>query len=84
MEPTGSALVTGASRGIGRGVAIELARRGFDVVATMRDPAMGADLPGLRDLVGTIVVQALDVTDPGALRDAGRSSSPGQQRRGRE
>ena len=44
MEPAGIAAVTGASRGIGRAVAIELARRGFDVVATMRDPAAGAGL----------------------------------------
>lgn len=36
-----TALVTGASRGIGRGVAIELARHGFDIVgmATRYDPA---------------------------------------------
>jgi NAD(P)-dependent dehydrogenase (short-subunit alcohol dehydrogenase family) len=52
--------VTGASRGIGRAVAIELARRGFDTVATMRDPADGADLSGMR-------VQRLDVTDPASI-----------------
>ena len=60
MEPKGIAVVTGASRGIGRAVAIELAARGFDTVATMRNPADGADLadrPGLR-------VERLDVTDP--------------------
>ena len=39
MSEQGTAVVTGASRGIGRAVAIELARRGFDVVATMRDVA---------------------------------------------
>jgi NAD(P)-dependent dehydrogenase (short-subunit alcohol dehydrogenase family) len=44
MEPKGTAVVTGASRGIGRAVAIELAARGFDTVATMRDPADGKDL----------------------------------------
>lgn len=59
MEPTGVALVTGASRGIGRAVAVELAGRGFDVVATMRDPAAGADLAGR-----VAEVRALDVTDP--------------------
>ena len=42
MDIHGSALVTGASRGIGRAIAIELANRGFDTVATMRDPGAGA------------------------------------------
>lgn len=62
MEITGSALVTGASRGIGRAVAIELAGRGFDTVATMRRPEDGADLPAATG--GRISVARLDVTDP--------------------
>ncbi len=45
MDITGSALVTGASRGIGRAVAIELADRGFDTVATMRHPEAGRRPP---------------------------------------
>jgi NAD(P)-dependent dehydrogenase (short-subunit alcohol dehydrogenase family) len=60
VKPEGTAVVTGASRGIGRAVALELAARGFDVVATMRDPAAGADLSGVR-------VQRLDVTDPATI-----------------
>jgi NAD(P)-dependent dehydrogenase (short-subunit alcohol dehydrogenase family) len=44
MDARGVAVVTGASRGIGRAVAIGLATAGFDVVATMRDPAAGAGL----------------------------------------
>lgn len=60
MDIGGSALVTGASRGIGRAVAIELARRGFDTVATMRHPEDGADLPDIGQ--GRISVHQLDVT----------------------
>jgi NAD(P)-dependent dehydrogenase (short-subunit alcohol dehydrogenase family) len=58
MDATGIAVVTGASRGIGRAVAVELARRGFDVVATMRTPADGGGLPA------SVRVAALDVTRP--------------------
>jgi NAD(P)-dependent dehydrogenase (short-subunit alcohol dehydrogenase family) len=61
MEIFGSALVTGASRGIGRAVALELALRGFETVATMRDPAAGADMEGAS---GRLQVRRLDVTDP--------------------
>jgi NAD(P)-dependent dehydrogenase (short-subunit alcohol dehydrogenase family) len=66
MKPEGSAVVTGASRGIGRAVAIELARRGFSVVATMRDTAAGAGLADeAPDAAGTIRVARLDVRDAG-------------------
>ncbi len=61
MQPTGSAVVTGANRGIGRAVALELASRGFDAVATMRDPAASADL--VREAAGSLRVATLDVTD---------------------
>src|SRR6185437_1244490 len=57
-----SALVTGASRGIGRAVAIELANRGFDTWATMRDPGSGSGLPA--ETSGRLTVKQLDVTDP--------------------
>jgi NAD(P)-dependent dehydrogenase (short-subunit alcohol dehydrogenase family) len=64
VEAGGTALVTGTSRGIGRAVAIELAARGFEVIATMRNPDDGADLtarPGL-------TVERLDVTRPETIR----------------
>ncbi len=65
MDASGPAVVTGASRGIGRAVALALARRGFDVLATMRNPDAGA---GLADQVasggGAIDVARMDVTDP--------------------
>jgi NAD(P)-dependent dehydrogenase (short-subunit alcohol dehydrogenase family) len=62
VEIHGSALVTGASRGIGRAVALELARRGFDTVATMRDPAAGSGM--VEGVAGRLQVRRLDVTDP--------------------
>jgi NAD(P)-dependent dehydrogenase (short-subunit alcohol dehydrogenase family) len=64
MQPDGVAVVTGASRGIGRAVALELAARGFETVATMRQPEAGAELPGLAAAGGGVLrVAPLDVTD---------------------
>ena len=40
------ALVTGSSRGIGRAIALELARRGADIVVTARTETPRDDLPG--------------------------------------
>lgn len=68
MQPGGIALVTGASRGIGRGVAVELARRGFDTVATMRElddaETLADDVAGA---AGSLRVERLDVTAPGSF-----------------
>jgi NAD(P)-dependent dehydrogenase (short-subunit alcohol dehydrogenase family) len=65
MEAKGVALVTGASRGLGRATALELARRGFEVVATMRTPADGGSLVREAEAEKLVVQLApLDVTRP--------------------
>src|ERR1700677_3077408 len=63
MDIKGSALVTGARRGIGRAVAIALADRGFKTVATMRNPGDGSSLA--EESSGQLTVRRLDVTDAG-------------------
>jgi short-subunit dehydrogenase len=60
------AVVTGASRGIGTAVAVELANRGHRVLATMRDLAASeAMLAAAGPAAERIDVAALDVTRPG-------------------
>jgi len=65
---TQTALVTGSSRGIGLSLVERLAREGFQVIATARDPE-GAE--GLRAAVdraeGRIEARALDVSDFAAI-----------------
>lgn len=59
QEPgTGTVVVTGASRGLGRGLVEEMLAAGWDVIAGARDPAQGADLAGAGARVLT-----LDVSD---------------------
>jgi len=64
MEAHGTALVTGAGRGLGRALAIELAARGFDVVAGLRSPQAASGLAERAgQLLGSITIVHLDVTD---------------------
>ena len=58
------ALVTGTSSGMGLHAAVELARRGLTVVATMRDVGRGDRLRAEAERAGvTLDVRPLDVTD---------------------
>ncbi|MGD0641808.1 MAG: SDR family NAD(P)-dependent oxidoreductase [Roseiarcus sp.] len=60
----GAAWVTGASAGIGRGVALELARRGYEVHATARRADELASLAReAQGLEGRVVAAPGDVTD---------------------
>lgn len=63
------ALVTGTSSGMGLHTAVELARRGLTVVATMRDTSRATALTDAAAEAGvTLDVRALDVTDHDAAR----------------
>jgi NAD(P)-dependent dehydrogenase (short-subunit alcohol dehydrogenase family) len=69
VRPGGSALVSGAGRGLGRAIALELARRGFEAIATLRDPAGAPDPPHApADAAGSLRVEALDVCRPETIR----------------
>jgi NAD(P)-dependent dehydrogenase (short-subunit alcohol dehydrogenase family) len=59
-------LVTGASSGIGKATAKHFQAKGWNVIATMRDPSGETDL---KDLENTLVTR-LDVTDGALIRDA--------------
>ncbi|HEY2556482.1 MAG TPA: 3-oxoacyl-ACP reductase family protein, partial [Diaminobutyricibacter sp.] len=59
-----TALVTGASRGLGRAIALDLARAGADVVLGMRDPGDDHGLVAeIMALGRTAMPVAMDVTD---------------------
>jgi NAD(P)-dependent dehydrogenase (short-subunit alcohol dehydrogenase family) len=62
--------VTGASRGIGSRIALELARRGFRVGCLSRQGKGPEDVPVASDLAPRLVSHACDVTDEAAVRRA--------------
>ncbi|MEZ5504951.1 MAG: SDR family oxidoreductase [Gammaproteobacteria bacterium] len=61
--PSKTVFITGCSSGIGRAAARLFQRNGWNVVATMRNPADGADLKKLDD----VTVLALDVNDQASI-----------------
>jgi 3-oxoacyl-[acyl-carrier protein] reductase len=61
------AIVTGASRGIGRGIAHVLASRGAHVVAAARGDHAAATVEAIRAAGGSAETAALDVTDANSV-----------------
>ncbi|MEW6333312.1 MAG: 3-oxoacyl-ACP reductase FabG [Thermodesulfobacteriota bacterium] len=67
MDQKGNAIVTGGSRGIGRAVAVELARHGYDVAITYRanDAAAAEALQLIREAGGSAEALKFDVGNAG-------------------
>ncbi|MBL3572341.1 MAG: 3-oxoacyl-[acyl-carrier-protein] reductase [Synergistaceae bacterium] len=65
------ALVTGAGRGIGRAIALELARRGLDVAVNFSrsEEAARSVVDEIRSLGGRAASFQADVSDPQAVKD---------------
>ncbi|AWF82766.1 short-chain dehydrogenase/reductase [Microbulbifer sp. A4B17] len=74
------ALITGTSTGLGQSLALEMARQGFTVYATMRDLSKAGQLTTAAPPGAAIEVMKLDVTAPDSIQhcvdtiiqDAGR------------
>src|SRR3954453_4784911 len=68
MADRALALVVGATRGIGLGVVKEFLTRGWDVIATARQPATAAALSELsRSHPGRVEIATLDMNDAEGL-----------------
>jgi 3-oxoacyl-[acyl-carrier protein] reductase len=67
-EPSGRvALITGASRGIGKGIALDLARAGCDVMLTARNAESLAEVAEeVKALGRKVAIHASDLTLPEA------------------
>ncbi|MDX2938458.1 SDR family NAD(P)-dependent oxidoreductase [Streptomyces ipomoeae] len=72
LDLTGrKALVTGGSRGVGRGVVLALARAGADVTTCYRQPSAAVDslVAELKETAGDHQVIQADLADPARARD---------------
>lgn len=72
LDLTGrKALVTGGSRGVGRGIVLALARAGADVTTCYRQPSAAVDslVAELKDTPGDHQVIQADLADPDRARD---------------
>ena len=66
MAQSKTVLITGASTGIGKATAMYFQQQGWNVIATMRDPAHGKELQSLHG----VLVTSLDVTNSHSIQEA--------------
>jgi NAD(P)-dependent dehydrogenase (short-subunit alcohol dehydrogenase family) len=67
-ETSPTALIVGASRGLGHAIAAELFDRGWHVIGTVRDTAARTPLHDLADKSdGRVEIEHLDITEPDQL-----------------
>jgi 3-oxoacyl-[acyl-carrier protein] reductase len=68
----GVAIITGASRGIGRAIAVELARNGYVILVNYRSDQEGAieTLRQVKEIGADGETLPFDVSDPGQVREA--------------
>jgi NAD(P)-dependent dehydrogenase (short-subunit alcohol dehydrogenase family) len=64
-------LITGANRGLGFNFAQKYAARGWNVIATARNPDAATDLKNLASKTGRVRIEKLDVTDPASVNALG-------------
>ena len=63
----GTALITGSDRGIGLALTREFAARGWQVIATCRDPVKASELAAFAHDHPSVSIEKLDVSDDAAI-----------------
>jgi len=64
-------LITGANRGLGFAFTQKYVARGWNVIATARNPAAATDLKDLASKTSRLRIEQLDVTDPASVNALG-------------
>jgi len=64
-------LITGANRGLGFAFAQQYATRGWNVIATARNPEAATALRELAEKTGRVRIEKLDATDPASVDSLG-------------